>query len=365
MGTLNVGGNEYQLTLAVGPASSAAPVQEVTFSGSVTVLYDLAGGTNVQFATRAYSPEAAHIDELATDVWLLGDLLQARFRSWAVWQQWYQNGQDNVSVMAVTYKKLLNRRLVVPAEGLLFTNTDLGQIIWGMWQHTQAQPGGNLGITLGTPNLTGIVRTRAYKQGENLGTQAKAEYEEGIWWDIDQDLIYRAGAIDDGPWLETPLHLGANVREMQRSSGSDFANAVFGDADDATTTGVWEVAANVTTDPRGRWELAKGWPTVALQSTLNERTAAFLEASQTPVAHWNVEMEPARWVTDSKVMPGMFAVLAIPRSLAAPLGEPTPSIVVFVTQVSVNYDEDGGLNVKAQVFERPDIPLPITELIGV
>jgi hypothetical protein len=64
-------------------------------------------------------------------------------------------------------------------------------------------------------------------------------------------------------------------------------------------------------------------------------------------------------------MPGMFAVLAIPRSLAAPLGEPTPSIVVFVTQVSVNYDEDGGLNVKAQVFERPDIPLPITELIGV
>jgi len=362
MGTLNVGGDTYTLTLAVGPASGAAPVQEVTFSGSVTIIFDLEGGTNLQFVTRAYSPEAAHIDELATDVWLMGDLLQARFRSWAVWQEWYENGQDNVSVMAVTYKKLLNRRLVVPAAGLTFTNTDIGQIIWGMWQHTQGQPGGNLGVTLGTPNLTGILRTRTYKQGENLGAQAAEEYEEGIWWDIDQNKVYRAGVIAAGPWIASPLHLGANVRAMQRSSGSDFANAVFGDADDATTDGVWATAANVTTDPRGRWELAKGWPTVALQSTLNERTAAFLETSQTPVAHWNVTMEAARWCTDSKIMPGTFAVLAIPRSLAAPLGEPTPSIVVLVTSVSVNYDEDGALNVKAVVMERPDIPLPTTRI---
>jgi hypothetical protein len=364
MGTLNVNGQSYNVTLAVGPSAGDAPVQEVTFSGSVTILFDLKAGTNLQFATRAYSPEAGHINELDTDVWVMGDLLEARFRSWAVWQEWFENGQDNVSVMAVTYKKLLNRRHVVPSGGLLFTDTDLGHIVWGMWQHTQAQPGGDLGITLGLPNLTGIVRTRAYKQGENLGSQADDEYEEGIWWDVDHDLIYRAGAIIDGPWLAAPLHLGANVRSFQRASGSDFANAVFGDADDASTVGVWAVAADVTVDPRGRWELAQGWPTVALQATLNERTAAFLETSRIPVAHWNVEMDAARWVTDSKIMPGMFAVLAVPRSLAAPLGEPTPSIVVLVEQVSVNFDEDGALNIKAKVMERPDIPVP-TELIGV
>lgn len=357
MGTINVGDQQIDVTIAVGPASGDAPVQEVTFSGSVTVLFDLQSGTNLQFVTRGYSPEAAHIDELATDVWLMG-AIEARFRAWAVWQEWFQNGQDNVSVLAVTYKKLLNRRLVYPPAGLAFNNTDLGQIIWGFWEHTQSLPGGDLGVVLGTPNTTGIVRTRTYKQGENLGQQADEEYEEGIWWDIDHELIYRAGLIDAGVMIDQPLHLGANVRAMQRASGSDFANAVYGDADDAETVGVWAVAPDVATDTRGRWELATGWPTVVLQETLNERTAAFLEVSRTPVAHWNIEMEPARWVADSRIMPGDFAVLVVPRTLASPVGEPTPSIVVLVTQVSINFTEDGAFTVNIVVMERPDIPVP-------
>lgn len=355
MGTLIVGGHKVNMTLAVGPSSGSAPEQEVTTSGSVTIIYDLETGTNLQFVTRAGAPEAAFIDELATDVWLLGDVLQARFRAWAVWQEWYENGQDNVSTMAVTYKKLLSRRFVVGSGGLSFTDTDIGQIIWGMWQHTQAQIGGNLGITLGTPNTTGIIRTRTYKQGENLGQQAENEYDEGIWWDIDQNLVFTAGPQSDGEYLATPLHLGANVRSMQRASGSDFANAVYGDADSATTTGVWAVAADVATDPRGRWELASGWPTVKLQPTLNERTAAFLTASSVSATHWNVSMDSYRWVTDSKIMPGMFAVLIIPRTLAAPIGPPADQVVVFVTQVSVNFNEDGSLEVKAVVMERPDL----------
>lgn len=357
MGKLTVAGQTINLTLAVGPSSGSVPVQEVTFSGSVTIAFDLQSGTNLQFVTRATSPEAAFIDELATDVWLLGDI-KARFRAWAVWQEWFTNGQDNVSVMAVTYKKLLNRRLVNGAAGLTFNNLDLGSIIWGMWQHTQAQTGGNLGVTLGTPITTGKVRTRTYKQGENLGQQAEAEYEEGIWWDIDENLVYRAGAISTGPMLTTPLHLGGSVREMQRASGSDFANAVYGDADDAATTGVWAVAANVATDLRGRWELASGWPTVVLQSTLNERTAAFLIQTSTPVAHWNLTLMAERWINDLRLMPGTFAVLVIPRTLAAPLGQAAERIVVLCTQLSVNFDEDGALEVKAVVMERPDIAVP-------
>jgi hypothetical protein len=234
-----------------------------------------------------------------------------------------------------------------------------------MWQHTQSQAGGNLGITLGT-STTGIVRTRAYKQGENLGSQAENEYEEGIWWDVDQNLVYTAGARSAGRYLGQPLHLGANVRQLQRASGSDFANAVYGDADDSATTGVWATAANVATDPRGRWELTAGWPTVTLQQTLNDRTAAFLNASSIPVAHWNIEMEPSRWVSDSKIMPGMFAILVIPRTLAAPIGPPADKIVVYVTQVSVSYDENGSFEVKAVAMERPDLPVPtVVELIGV
>lgn len=364
MGTLIVGGKKVSVTLAVGPSSGSAPVQEVNFGGSITIAYDLQSGTNMQFVTRASDPAAFYIDELATDVWLYGDLIQARFRAWAVWQEWFQNGQDNVNTMAVTYKKLLSRRNVFGSGGLVFNNVDLGQIIWGMWQHTQAQPGGNLGITLGTPNTTGIIRSRTYKQGENLGQLAENEYEEGIWWDIDENKVFRAGARATMPWLATPLHLGNNVREMQRASGSDFANAVYADADESATTPVWALASNVATDPRGRWELTSGWPTVKEQSTLNERAASFLSVSNVPVAHWNIEMEPARWVTDSKIKPGMFAVLVIPRTLAAPIGPPAVQVVVFVSTISVSYDEDGKLEVKAVAMERPDIPVPTTTIVN-
>lgn len=347
-------------TLAVGPASGSAPVQEVSFSGSVTVQLDLKSGTNLQFVTRASDPAALYIDELATDIWVLGSIIQLRLRAWAVWQEWFINGQDNVSVMGVTYKKLLSRRLVNDPAGLSFTNTDLGQIIWGMWQHTQSLPGGNLGITQGTPNTTGLVRSRTYKQGENLGQMADDEYEEGIWWSIDHNLVYTCGKQSDGGWLSPPLHLGANVRTMQRAAGSDFANVAFGDADDATTTPVIKTAPNVATDPRGRWELAGGWPTVKLQQTLDDRTTALLIVSNFPVAHWNVELEPSRWLTDSRLLPGMFAVLIVPRTLAAPIGQAASSIVVFVTQVSITFDEDGALMVKAVVEERPDLPVPAT-----
>ena len=82
MGRLNVGGNIVNMTLAVGPSNGSSPVQEVTFSGSVTIVFDLQGGTNLQFVTRASSPEAGFIDELATDVWLMGDVLQARPEEW-------------------------------------------------------------------------------------------------------------------------------------------------------------------------------------------------------------------------------------------------------------------------------------------
>lgn len=363
MGSLVVDGQIIDVTLGVGPSNGSSPVQEVNFSGSVTIIYDLQNGTNLQFVTRASDPAAAYLDELATDVWLLGDIGTARFRAWAVWQEWFANGQDNVNCMAVTYKKMLGRRHVVGAAGLTFTNTDIGQIIWGLWQHTQAQPGGNLGITLGTPNLTGLIRTREYKQGENLGSQAEAEFEEGVWWNVDADLVYHAYTFDNGTWLATPLQLATNCRTMQRAAGSDFANAVFGDADDEHTTGVWATASDLTTDPRGRWELASGWPTVTLQQTLVDRTNAFLKQSNIPVAHWNLELEPGRWINDARIMPGMFAVLVVPPTLAAPIGTPTNAIVVFVTQLSVNYDEDGQVTVKAVVMERPDKALPTTAIV--
>jgi hypothetical protein len=88
-----------------------------------------------------------------------------------------------------------------------------------------------------------------------------------------------------------------------------------------------------------------------------------LKDAQVSVAHWNVELEPARWLTDCKIMPGDHAVLVVPRSLAAPVGIPTAKIVVQVTSIEIGLDADGAFDVKAVVMEQPNVALP--NLIGV
>jgi hypothetical protein len=110
-------------------------------------------------------------------------------------------------------------------------------------------------------------------------------------------------------------------------------------------------------NPRGLWEAKHSWPTVAVQTTLNEHTIGALEEGEHQLAHWNVEMVAERWMTDTRLMPGDFAVLAIPPSLAAPVGEPVPRIAVQVTSVSVNFTNDGDFNVKLVAVER-DRALP-------
>lgn len=358
MGLLHVGGQDIDITLAVGP-SNGEPKQELTTYGSVTAQFDILAGNTLSVVVAGNSPEAPYVDELASDIWMTGALHQ-RFRIWAVWQDFDKQGDDRVSMQAVTYDRLINRRHVVTPAGLTFTGVDQGLILWGLWQHTQAQPGGDLGVTLGTPHLTGVLRDRTYLYGENLGTIAEnlSKVEDAPIWIVNGDLEFEARMPADFPITDTPLTLGATARHLQRSSGgADYANFAYGDADAETTSPVTLATADIAADPRGRWEIAKSWPTVKLQDTLAQHVAGELEEANAPLAHWNVEMEPGRWVNDARLMPGDYAVLVVPRTLAGPLGTPFDKVVVQVVSVAVNFTAQGSLDVKLVALETR-IPVP-------
>lgn len=360
MAKFSVGEHEFDLTLAVGPASGDDPVQECTSFGSVTAVLDMdRGDTITATAIAGDSPEAAYIDELATDIWLLGDLPR-RMRAWAVWQDWRTDGGSLVSMQGVSYERLLNRRLVNASNGLSYNNVDQGEIVWRLWEHTQSLPGGDLGVTLGSPWSTGITRVRNYPMGDNLGKRANAlragQIEDGLWWGIDHNLQYTAMMPDDFDILLTPLQLGMNCRSMQRASGgSDFSNVVYGDASAEHTTPQIGYITNVGTDPRGRWEEARSWPTVERQDTLNDHILGAVTEAYHPFTHWNIELEPERWVSDSMLLPGMRAILVVPPDLVAPVGEPRPLLSVQVTSVSVNFTNHGKLAINAVVQERSPV----------
>lgn len=355
MAAVTVGEQVINITPSIGAASGTDPQQEATTFGSVTITCDLDGAA-IAMVVGGDSAEAGYIDELASDLWLLGDV-PMRFRLWAVWQDWDASGDDRISLQGVTYKRLLNRRLVGPGGLNFAAGTDAGSILWGLWQHTQAKPGGNLAVTAGS-YTTGATAERNYVEGDNLGDLASQLSEAlDVWWDVDSDLVFSAGQLSTIDYIAQPLQLGVNVDAMQRASGgAEYADSVFGSGA-IGTAGSWSTDPDIATNPRGLWERARGWPTVSKQDTLDEHVDGALAESMQMLSHWNIDMNAERWVTDSRLMPGDFAVLVVPRSLAAPIGVPTDRVAVQVTSTVINFTGDGDFNVKLVASER-DRALP-------
>jgi hypothetical protein len=230
---------------------------------------------------------------------------------------------------------------------LVFTNVDQGDIVWGLIAHTQALAGGNWRVTKGA-STTGQLRDRTYKLGENIGTLA-ADLQDvinGLWWNIDANLVYTAHMPDAFARHVMPIQLGVNARRIQRKgTASTFGNSIYGDAHDTLTVPVWADAPDINTDPRGRWENAYGWPTVELQETLQEHVDGQLQIAQSPPATWTVDLEPRRWIRDSSYRPGDFVKIVTPPDVTAPLGSSALTSIAQVIELSATADADGGLSV--------------------
>lgn len=338
---LGVGGT---LTITIGPSTGSTGVQEVTFFEGLSLTRNFVSGDQLNFRIPAFSPEAAYVDELAADVWLRG-VVDQRFRVTNVDQAWGADGQDVIAVTAVSYKRLLNARHVVTTR--TYTGIDQGEIIWRLIEHTQAQAGGDWGVTQGS-TTTGVTRDRVYVPGENIGhvVQLLTEVIDGPWFDIDVDLVLTAALPSSFPTMATPCQLGVVAREMNRKgTAARFANAVYVDAKSDTTVPVWAEDPTVGTDPRGRWEKAFGFPNVTLQDTLDQHAEGELDVSMSPPATWRVVLEPSRWLADANYQPGDFVVVVVPRSTAAPVGTPAQRVLVQVMEIGFELSADGSLGV--------------------
>lgn len=343
-------------TIAVGDWQADDPRQEVGAFGSIAISSNLDSGCECTFDVPGNSPAAQEIDELATDVWLYrSGSVRSRYRIVAVEQTWGPDGGDVVSVTAVCYKRLMASRHVI--SPLAFSATPQAEIIRDLIEHTQSQPGGDLGITVGTLDSGGVSRERNYVRGENLGQilDNMQNVIDGPWWEIDGGKRLNVKPFSAFPTRLTPLQLGVNVRSLTRSSGaSAFANVVYVDGDKAATTPVVELSPTVETDPRGRWERAVGFPNVILQSTLDEKAEGLVESLRTPLAQWSAQIEPERYLLDSEFSPGDFVTIVVPATVAAPIGNPGFSVPAQVLNVSLNIDADGGTAVSMELIEvRP------------
>jgi hypothetical protein len=353
MTKLRAGDSWFDITPAIGPSSGSVPTQPVTSFGSAAgqLNIDLAGAS-AMMVILGHTPEAKVIDELVTDLWLLGDF-PMRYRVWAVWQDFDEHGDDRISFQAVTYERLMNRR-VIGAGGLLYNTTDVGTILWNAVQHTQAKVGGDFGITVGSI-ATGVTASIDWAPGENLGARIEElMVTAGCYWEIDDNkqlnVYERAATI---PIIE-PIMWGINARFMQRASaGVGFANSVYMSGSPETTP-VFATHADIATDARGLWEIAVGQPNQTSQAGVTAAADGELDLRYQGLSRWNVTYVTEHWVGASRIRPGDKAKLIVPPTLAGPATPPS-FVLVECISMSLSFDGDGGLEVMA-VFE--ELPSP-------
>lgn len=333
-------------TLAIGPASSARPVQEINDYTVWRLDNNLDDGCSITFSARGDSLAAQLITELETDVWVyrLGQVVQ-RFRVVSLEENWRADGEDLIDVVGICYRRILRSRFV--RTPLSFVAETQGQIVADLIAHAEAADGGNLGITFGALEAT-ITRDREYQVGQNIwdAITELTRVEDGIAWDVDEDLELQVRLQNDYPTVATPIALGTTARGLGRPSSADqFANATIVTGNTQATTPVIAQTSGITTDPRGRWEKFVSSAGEADQAALVERANGVLEASLSPVSVWQADMVPSRYFGDIELQIGQFCSVVRPRT--------TQIIPVQVMARSISQTSEGDVSVIVSAIELP------------
>lgn len=338
-------------SLGVGPATGNRPVQTIIDYDSWTLDNNLDDGCSVSFSARGQSLASTFINELDTDcfVYRAGTLVQ-RFRIISVEQTWQANGEDEIAVTAVCYRRLLRSRHV--RQPLQFVNVPQGDIVWALIQHAQAADNGNLGITAGTLENT-VLRSREYDTGDNIfdAISDLTTVDNGIAWDIDANLVLSVRLQRAFPLRSTPIELGVTAQSLSRPSSSEqFGNVAIVTGDVEATDTVLLETVGLTGDVRGRWEKYVSVGNETDQTALIERAVGVLQESLSPISIWQVEMIPSRYFRDLELEIGQFASLVEPRSIVF---AQTPSTVALVQVIErkVTQTADGDVQVAIAAIE--------------
>ena len=250
------------------------------------------------------APETALVKELATDVYVTRNgrpVFRGRVGTSA---ETHANDADTVQFTAVDYRGLLDHRIIWPGSQLTFNATfppnDESAIAWQMITDSQAQAGGDLGITEGTGiGTTGVLRDRTYTAGVPLGQTLDelANLENGFEWEVDSNLAFNVFYPQRGrdQTASQVLAYGRGLTAITSTVNTDaYANAVYYTGHQPETMPVEELLG-IFPPGVGRWESQVTDPNVTLQATVEEQgQAALLTASQLDPA-FTLTMSPAWW----------------------------------------------------------------------
>lgn len=303
-------------TLAAGSASGGVPQRQLTQARSRRFTWRIDGPTDLQFTIDATADEAADLTSIATDIWAWRDgTLMFRGRM-AAEQEDISPDVDTLVVSCVDYRGLLGLMgRHVGSTGNAFGSTDQSLMAWTLISDTQALTGGNLGITRGTGQTTGVNRERTIDPYAEVAHEIEliGNLDDGFEWEISADLEFNVyyPTRDNGHGVV--VDYGGIVASARRQfDPTRFANSVAVTGSEGLTPAT-AVTGTIGTDPRGRFEVVESFPSIIDQSTLTNRTPQLLAQTSVLADQWTAVMTAGRWEGQSHIWIGDTVTFAVKK----------------------------------------------------
>lgn len=325
-----------------GTPPAGATFLELTGASARRLVWRVDDPATVDFSLDGNSAEAAAIVELATDLVCYRDgtkLFRGRI---GPLEDDIAADDYRLNLSAVDYRGMLDAR-IVGVSGESFTAVDQGTIAWNLIQTTQALSGGNWGITNGIGATSGTTRDRAYDPGKPRGEAIAelARVDGGFEWEIDADLELNRWYPTRGTVTGVRLDHGGLLSKARRSLGQrTFANATMAIGAEGLTP-VMSTTAGIGTDPRGRWEMSRGYTSVKEQATLAARSTWMLGQTSTIRPDFVVTFRRGAWQGPGNVWIGDTVTLVVNT------GRLAVNAAHRVVELAVALDEDGSETVSA------------------
>lgn len=299
--------------LLAGPAVNA-PTTDLTTARGRKATFKLTEPSSLAFTVDGRHPQAAEVQELAADVHLLRDGVPLYTgRTGATGDDLDDTGHTLDAATADT-RALLGRRLWHTEPYTDYTAAEQTTVAAALLNHTQAQPGGGLGIsTAGLPTTGGLI-TRRVEAGATILGELTAIAAAGVPttagrpgfdWDISPGWSGRTLQIwhpqrgqDRGVVLDY-IHTGRPRASIVAKLGRNVDPATYAGAARVSgaegVTPQWVTAAGVATAAQGLWEAAAGYTDVATTAELTAKAARLLAELGDVVPTYSVTLRRNAW----------------------------------------------------------------------
>lgn len=254
-----------------------------------------------------------------------------------------------LGITAHDYRAMLDRRVLYAGDTRDFLGVDQEAIGWSLIAATQARTAGDLGITRGASQSTGVLRDRSYETGKGVG-EALAELgrvSNGFEWAIDADLVYRVFSPQRGTTRAVVLAYPGNLRSVRRTLATNgFTNAGRVSGAEGVAAVEWEVAG-LASSLEGRFDSQIGYTDVTEPATLAAKANYHSVEGSARRASYAVTFQAGGWGGPEELWVGDTVQLVVKS------GRLRSSIVQRVVQIDIDAGDDGPENVTVTLGRTP------------